>query len=46
MMTGLAYKSRRDAKTLKVLTILALIYLPASFVSVYPTTLVPIEAAD
>ncbi|KAF8535502.1 hypothetical protein BDD12DRAFT_892640 [Trichophaea hybrida] len=33
MMTGLAYKSRRDAKTLKVLTILALIYLPASFAS-------------
>jgi hypothetical protein len=34
LMLDLASKSHRDAKTLKTITILTMIYLPASFVSV------------
>jgi hypothetical protein len=34
VLLGLAKKSQKDAKTLNTITILGMIYLPASFVSV------------
>jgi hypothetical protein len=34
MMIDLAIKSRDDARTLKTITILTMVYLPAAFVSV------------
>ena len=38
LMSALIAKSRRDSHTVKVLTYIALIYLPASLVAVSPVT--------
>jgi hypothetical protein len=47
LMLDLTTKSRQDARTLKTITILTMIYLPASFVSVRaPPRSIRISAAD